>query len=138
MPARKHSRETIVRVLQNLAKDLGKDTLAKRDVGTHLAPSSINYYFGSLGNALVAAGLKRTDSSAHLRNRDVVITDEDLFRSLHEVEMEPGHEPGRWSTWERQQGKSPNQAKQNLPHVPSPLEMRHCIAIPRQGTFPAY
>lgn len=91
---KKHSRETIVQVLKNLARQLGKDTLSKKEVGANLPLSSVNSYFGSLGNALVAAGLKRTDSAKHLRGPGVLITDEELFRSLRRVETDLEHEPG--------------------------------------------
>lgn len=90
----KHTKESILNVLRNLAAELGKETLTKREVQPHIPHSSLNYHFGSLGNALEEAGLKRGDSTTHLRNRQPLISDDDLFHSLLDVEQQIGHEPG--------------------------------------------
>jgi hypothetical protein len=59
----------------------------------HLPLSSIGNYFGSLGNALVAAGLDRTVAWSHFEGRGNVLSDDDLFRSMKIVEQCVGHEP---------------------------------------------
>lgn len=59
-----------------------------------LSPSTVNSHFGSVGNALEAAGLERTELGENLRGKGQVITDEQLFRSLLDVEDKLGHEPG--------------------------------------------
>jgi hypothetical protein len=94
MPAQRHTKESIIQTLQNLARQLGKTTLSKKDVTPVLPASSINYHFGSLGRALESARLERTGSADHLRDRGNVITDDDLFRSLAEVHSSIGREPG--------------------------------------------
>ena len=67
MVRKSHSKESIIQILQNLAKRLNKDSLTTQDVKHELSPSSLNYHFGSLGNALEAAGLKRGSSTEHLK-----------------------------------------------------------------------
>ena len=94
MPAKKHSKESIIQTLRNIAARLGKDTLTKYDVGGQLPLSSINRYFGNLGNALDAAGLKRTELGANFRHRGPVLSDDALMESLRQVEKQVGHEPG--------------------------------------------
>ncbi len=93
MPKQRYTKESIIEVLQNLSKQLGKSKLSKADVAKALSPSTVKNHFGSVGNALEAAGLERTDSSEHLRGRDSALTDEELFRSLLDLEAELGHEP---------------------------------------------
>ena len=88
----KYSKESIVQVLQNLAKSLGKDTLTKKEVQTTIPVSSVKTYFGSLGNALDAAGLQR--GSPHHYKSGPILSDDDLFRSMMEVERRLGHPPG--------------------------------------------
>jgi len=53
-----------------------------------------DYHFGSLGNALEAAGLGRVSSAEHLRSRGVQITEDELFASILRLEGELGKEPG--------------------------------------------
>jgi hypothetical protein len=52
MAKKKHTKESIIQTLQNLAKKLGKNTLSKADINTHLSSilslSSIIRYFGSV------------------------------------------------------------------------------------------
>lgn len=89
----RYSRESIIQTLQNVAANLGRTVLSTRDVSAHISMSSINYYFGNLGNALKAAGLdgnKPGPTDALRQNR---LTDDDLFISLLEVEKEIGHNP---------------------------------------------
>jgi Homing endonuclease associated repeat len=93
MPGKKHSKESIIRTLQSLARGLGKDTLSKRDVSAELSPSAISYHFGSLGNALEAAGLRRVGAADHFRQRGAVFSDEELFHSVLRVEEQVGHPP---------------------------------------------
>ncbi len=89
-----HSKESIVQTLQNLAKSLGKDTLTTQEAQTVVPVSSVKYYFGSVGNAMEAAGLQRRSASEHLDDVRRVLTDEDLFRSILELEQSLGHPPG--------------------------------------------
>ena len=66
MPRKKHSKESIITTLKNLAATLKKDTLSKQDVSKILSVSCVSNYFGSLENALEAAGLRRASSSEQL------------------------------------------------------------------------
>ncbi len=93
MPAKKHDRESIIETLRNLAKRLGKDSLSRRDVATVIQPSSVARYFGSVGNALEAAGLQRGSSTAHFKDRPPSLTDSELFQSILDVEHQLGREP---------------------------------------------
>ena len=119
MGRQRHSKESIVQILQNLAKSLGKDSLTKQQVQTVMPSSSIEYHFGSLGNALEAAGLQRRSAIDVLNEiRPVALTDGDLFRSMLELEQRLGHPPGqneynsggKYSavTFRRRFGKWPN------------------------------
>ena len=49
MPRKKHSKESIIATLQNLAARLKKETLSKREVGSVIPVSSLNNHFGNLG-----------------------------------------------------------------------------------------
>lgn len=85
-------------MLKNLAKRLGQDSLSTKDVQKHLAghlsTSTVINYFGSLGEALEAAGLRRQASTDHFKSKPSGLTDDELFISLLEVEKELGGEPG--------------------------------------------
>ena len=94
MPARKYTREDIIETLRNLAANLGKDTLSTQDVQPHIPLSTLRGYFGSVGEALEAAGLRRQVRGDNLRGRGAVYTDQDLLCSLLAAEQELGHEPG--------------------------------------------
>lgn len=94
MAVKKYSKEIIIQTLQNLAKQLGKDSLSKKEVSSHFPLSTINTYFGNLGNALEDAGLRRGDSREHFKDRGNVFSDNELFESLLMLEQELGHEPG--------------------------------------------
>lgn len=93
MSRTKYTKEQIITTLQELAKRLGKDTLTKYDVQTVLALSTVGYRFGSLGNALEVAGLKRRTGHEHLSEVRQTLTDDELFESLYIVEQAAGHEP---------------------------------------------
>jgi hypothetical protein len=90
---RKHTRGDIIETLKNLAGSLGKETLSKKEVSTVLPPSVVNYHFGSLGQALEAAGLKVLDPAEHFRDRGPTLSEDDLFASLSKVEHQVGREP---------------------------------------------
>ncbi|MHB8653105.1 MAG: homing endonuclease associated repeat-containing protein [Terriglobia bacterium] len=93
MGKQRHSRDSIMQTLQNVAARLGKTTLSKREVGSHLSLSAINYYFGNLGTALKEAGLSiATQDPSAIRKR-LRIDDDVLFASLWEVEQKIGHPP---------------------------------------------
>ena len=94
MGRKRHSKESIVQTLQNLAKRLNKGSLTKQDVQSAIPISSIKSYFGSLGNALEAAGLQRRSPTEHLADYRRCLSDDDLFRSILEAERALGHEPG--------------------------------------------
>jgi hypothetical protein len=94
MPGKKHNRESIIETLRNLAKRLGKDTLKKRDVASAVSTSTVAQYFGNVGNALEAAGLKRVEGFEHLKGRAPELSDADLFRSILDVENQLSREPG--------------------------------------------
>lgn len=93
MAKQRHSKESIIATLQNLAAGLKKDTLSKSDIGRVLPPSSVNRYFVNLGNALEAAGLKRTSGTDHLESYYNRLSDDDLFLSVLRIERQLGHEP---------------------------------------------
>ena len=95
MGRKRHSKESIIETLRNLAKKLGKPYLRKQDVQSVLSPSVLTYHFGSLGNALEAAGLERRSCTDHLKEGGgkVTLTHDDLFRSMLDVEQDLGHEP---------------------------------------------
>ncbi len=94
MVRKSHSKESIIQILQNLAKRMNKESLTKQDVKHELPLSSVNYHFGSLGNALEAAGLKRRLPGENLKEHLNVLSEDDLFLSILEVERNLGHEPG--------------------------------------------
>ena len=107
MGEQRHTRESIIQTLQNVAAQLGKTVLSTRDVGAHIPLTSIDNHFGNLGNALKAAGLagnRPGPPDALLRNR---LTDDDLFVSLLEVEQKLGHEPS-FSEYRANGGKLSN------------------------------
>ena len=93
MSLKKHSKESIIQTLQNLARSLKKTNLSRAEINTVVPSSSVCAYFGSIGNALVAAGLERTDQVEHLRNVRITLPNDDLFLSLQEVENAVGREP---------------------------------------------
>ena len=93
MAKRRHSKESIIATLQNLAASLKKDTLSKRETSAMLSSSSVNYHFGSLGNALEAAGLKRTSPGENLKISRERYSDDELFLSLLRVEKQLGRVP---------------------------------------------
>ena len=90
---RHYTRESIIQALQSLAGSLGKDTLATADLRGVLSVSAVRYYFGSLGAALSAAGLRRRDAT-EWRYRGPTLSDTELFASVLEVETQLGHLPG--------------------------------------------
>ena len=94
--AKKYSREQIIQTLQNLSKQLGKKSLSGQDIAQVISPSVVNSYFGSIGNALEAAGLERTEPGSHLAERNKLqrLSDDDLFGNLLDIEREIGKEPG--------------------------------------------
>ncbi len=89
-----HSKQSIIQTLQNLAKSLGKATLTKQEAQTVVPVSSVNSHFGSLGNALEAAGLERRSATEHLEECRQVLADDELFGSMLELERSLGHPPG--------------------------------------------
>jgi hypothetical protein len=93
MPAKKHDRESIIETLRNLAQRLGKDKLSSQEVAMAIPPSSIVRYFGSVGNALEAAGMKRTAPGDNFKGRAPELADSDLFDAVLEIEQRLGHEP---------------------------------------------
>src|SRR6266852_6638015 len=93
MPAHRHTRENIIQTLKNIASNLGRTVLSKKDVAAHIPLGAINYHFGKLSKALEAAGLagnRPGPSDGILQNR---LTFEDLFESLLAVEQVIGHAP---------------------------------------------
>jgi hypothetical protein len=93
MGRKSHSKESIIQILQNLAKRLNKDSLSKQDVKPEVSLGVIDYHFGSLGNALEASGLKRRLPGENLKEHGNVLSEDDLFISLLEVERNLGREP---------------------------------------------
>lgn len=89
----KHSKESLIIILQNIADRLQKTSLSTEDVSPHLSLSSLRYHFGNLGNALVAAGLERTLPNTNFLNRLPTYSNEQLFSFLWDVEHFLGHEP---------------------------------------------
>ena len=94
MPQRRHTKESVIQTLQNLAKQLGKKTLSKSEINRVIPESSVSRLFGSLGNALEASGLERFSREHYNRQLQVArISTEDLFQSLLECERKLNHEP---------------------------------------------
>jgi len=93
MPNKRHSKESLIQTLQNLAARLHKDTLTLIEVAEVISPSVVRDYFGSLGNALEAAGLRRASKAEHLDAVRPVLSQEELFLSLFRVEQLVGREP---------------------------------------------
>ena len=93
MPAKSHSKESIISTIQNLAANLGKTVLTKADVQRAVPGSSVRYHFGTLRKAVEAAGLEMNSPGqpANLARRP--LSDEELFRSIHSVEQRLGCEP---------------------------------------------
>jgi hypothetical protein len=94
MGRKRHSKQSIIQTLQNLAKSLGKDTLTAQEVQAVIPVSSIGGYFASLGDALEAAGLRRRSGTEHLDEFRRTLTNDELFRSMLELEGSLGHPPG--------------------------------------------
>lgn len=90
----RYSNEQITEMLKNLAEKLGQTSLSKKDISTVISTSTVANRFGSVGNALEAAGLERTDCAAHFRDRGQQIENGELFAALYRVESSIGHEPG--------------------------------------------
>lgn len=93
MGRKTHTRESIIQTLQSLASSLKKDTLSKHDLAGIISPSSITNHFGSVGNALEAAGLRRRASHEALDAVRHTLTSDDLFQALLELERTLGREP---------------------------------------------
>jgi hypothetical protein len=93
MARQNHTRESLIQTLQNIASQLGTKVLSKRDVATHISLSAVNYRFGNLGNALKAAGLAANAPGPPDGKPHNLLTDDDLFISLLEVEKQIGHDP---------------------------------------------
>jgi hypothetical protein len=93
MTRKKHTKQEIIEILRNLAAQIGEEKLRLNEVARHIPKSSINYHFGSYGNALAAAGLQKRKSGDNFRNRGVKISDNELFTSLYETEIKLGRIP---------------------------------------------
>ena len=93
MPAKRHSKESIISTLQSLAADLGKTVLTTSDVQRVLPQSSVRNYFSSLRKAVEAAGLEMTDNQDHLDSVRRILSDDELFKSIQTVERKLGREP---------------------------------------------
>jgi hypothetical protein len=94
MPAKRHTKDSIIQTLQSLAANLGKTTLSKAEVQHVLPASSVANHFGSLGKALQAAGLECRSPTEHLKDVRNVLPEAELFESIYCVEQKLGHEPG--------------------------------------------
>ncbi len=90
---RKWSDEQIIEILKNLADQLGRNRLTKKDVASVMPESTVRGRFGSLAHALEAAGLRTTDKGANLRSYGRSISDNDLFEALYRLELEIDCEP---------------------------------------------
>ena len=93
MPTKSHSKESIISTLQNLAANLDKTVLTKADVQRVLPNSSVRYHFGTLRKAVEAAGLEISSPTEHLKDVRRVLSDDQLFTSVFDVEQQLGHEP---------------------------------------------
>jgi len=88
-----HSRESIIQTLRTLAQRLQKETLTLTDLHGTISPSIIKGHFGTFGNALESAGLRRNAAGDNLTNRGMKYSDVELFRALLDLERSLGHEP---------------------------------------------
>jgi len=98
VPEKRHTKESIVLTLPNLAQRLGTKSLTTKDVQKAIPISSVSSIFGNLGNALEAAGLERRTGWEHLKDLQKSLTDDQLFRSVFEVEGKLGRAP-RWGEY---------------------------------------
>ncbi len=94
MGRKSHSKESIIQILQNLAKRLNKNNLSKKEVQLEIPLSSLCNYFGTLGNALEEAGLQKRSPRENYKYIKKVLSEDELFFSVLEVERNLGHEPG--------------------------------------------
>lgn len=92
MPAKQYTRENIIVILQNLAKQKQTDLLTKKDINQVISTGTVNRYFRTITAALEAAGLNANPPHG-IRNNGPRLTENDLFSSLLAVEKIVGHEP---------------------------------------------
>jgi hypothetical protein len=92
MARKKHSKQEIIDIIRNLAKQIGEEKLTLKDVALLIPKSSINYHFGNCGNAFIAAGLKLKMPSDNL-HKGIIISNDELFDSLYNIEIKLGHIP---------------------------------------------
>ncbi|MFU2207309.1 homing endonuclease associated repeat-containing protein [Solidesulfovibrio sp. C21] len=95
MPKKKYSKESILKLLQNISTNQGITSLTKKDICNHIPASTVNYYFGSLSKACDAAGIGCAEKGANLASiaKSNAIDDGALFQSLFELECDLGHTP---------------------------------------------
>lgn len=93
MVKKRHSKESIIATLQNLAATMKKDTLSGLEIRRVMSTSVLDYHFGCWGNALEAAGLNRTAPGANMKMRGKRYSNDDLFRSMYRVEEQLGRVP---------------------------------------------
>lgn len=92
MPAKQYTRESIIVILQNLAKQKQIGSLTKKDINQVISTSTVNRNFGTITAALEAAGLSANPPHG-IRNNGPLLTENDLFSSLLAAEKIVGHEP---------------------------------------------
>jgi hypothetical protein len=93
MGTQRHSRESIIQTLQNVAANLGTTKLSSRDVNPHIPLSAVKYHFGNVGRALEAAGLTGNKPGPPDAIRRSRIPESQLFESLLKIEHTIGHAP---------------------------------------------
>ena len=93
---KKYSNEKIIEILKNLSRKLGKPNLSKKDIATVIPTSTVNSHFGSIRKALEAAGLESRPPGISDKTiyENMKISEDDLFRNLHDLETDLGKEPG--------------------------------------------
>ncbi|MDP8243857.1 MAG: hypothetical protein P9L94_07230 [Candidatus Hinthialibacter antarcticus] len=90
----KETKDQIIEILKNLAEQLGKESLSKKEIAKVISLSKINYHFGNAGNALNAAGLIRKAQGENFMGRKKQLSHEQLFEALYSLEKKIGKEPG--------------------------------------------
>lgn len=97
----KYNKDSIIKTLKNLSKNLKKSELSNSDVKKVLSSSTVRSHFGSVRKAVEAAGLGYNDNSERYKELGKArkIPDEELFKSVLAVEEKLGREP-RYSDYQ--------------------------------------
>jgi len=93
MQGKRHSKESIVSTLRIVAESLGKTQLTHLDIQRAISGTAVRKHFGSIRNAVEAAGLEMQKQGENQKGRSSRLSDDLLFASMQVVEQKLGHEP---------------------------------------------